>query len=90
MTGLVFLSPEAKARFAQTTRSELDLLTPEELAAALELQVATLAEWRGKDQGPNYIKLGKGVFYRRKDVAAWVEFNVVALHTSTTAQSEAA
>lgn len=57
-------------------RYDLGLLTEEELAAALELQVSTLQAWRSSGQGPHFVKLGKSVFYRRSDVEVWATDNL--------------
>jgi predicted DNA-binding transcriptional regulator AlpA len=56
-----------------STREKLGLMTPEELALALQVTVTTLQTWRVQDQGPRYVKLGKGVFYRYADVRDWFE-----------------
>lgn len=53
-------------------RSKLGLITPGELAAALGLQEETLTVWRGSGAGPDYVKLGKKVFYRLDDLNWWV------------------
>lgn len=54
-------------------RHRLGLLTEEDLALMLGLKsTATLATWRHAGQGPMYVKLGKGVFYREDDVALWI------------------
>ena len=58
-------------------RGSLDLLTEEELSTALEVTEATLADWRKNNQGPDYCKLGRTVFYRREDVLQWIKMSVV-------------
>lgn len=51
-----------------------DLLTPDQLAAALGLSHRTLAAWRSNRRNPlPYVKVGSRVRYRRQDVAAWLE-----------------
>jgi predicted DNA-binding transcriptional regulator AlpA len=55
-----------------TTREKLGLITPEELAAALEVTTTTLQTWRVQDYGPRFVKLGKGVFYRYAEVQEWI------------------
>lgn len=64
---------DASELIKDSTREKLGLLTPEELAYALEITVTTLQTWRVQDTGPRYVKLGKGVFYRYTDVRAWFE-----------------
>lgn len=60
-----------------TLRRELDLLTEDETAAALNAEPRTLADWRTNGAGPDYIKLGKSVFYCRSDLRRWIENNRV-------------
>lgn len=57
----------------ELTRAEIDLLTEEELAAALDIEVSTLVSWRSEKSGPAYVKLGKSVFYRRSHIDQWAE-----------------
>lgn len=54
------------------TRQKLGLITPDELAETLKITVTTLQSWRCDGQGPEYIKLGKQVFYRLTDVKDWI------------------
>lgn len=54
-----------------------DLLDETEVAALLALKVATLRNWRAKDEGPRYVKLGKrAVRYRRADLEKFVSGKV--------------
>jgi hypothetical protein len=55
---------------------ELEVYTEEELALALYLEKRTLAAWRAEQRGPDYIKLGKNIFYRARDVREWIDANV--------------
>lgn len=53
--------------------SPSDLLTPDQVAAALGLSHRTLAAWRSSRRNPlPYVKVGSRVRYRRQDVAAWL------------------
>lgn len=47
-------------------------LTPTDLAALDIAAVATLASWRCRGLGPQYVLLGGGVRYRVRDVKAWI------------------
>lgn len=47
------------------------LMTAEELSARYGVPVKTLANWRSNRQGPAYIKAGKHIRYRVKDVLEW-------------------
>jgi predicted DNA-binding transcriptional regulator AlpA len=47
------------------------------LARMLDLSVETIQQWRGRDEGPPYAKLGpRAVRYRLADVRAWMSANV--------------
>lgn len=65
----------ADHRFAvAVSLSPSDLLTPDQVAAALGLSHRTLAAWRSKRRHPlAWVKVGSRVRYRRQDVAAWLE-----------------
>lgn len=54
-----------------TARAEA-LMSPEELAALVGVKVRTLANWRYRGTGPQYIKPGGSVRYRAGDVEAWL------------------
>lgn len=58
-------------------RSQIGLFTVEEVAGMLEVTVHTLAQWRAEKRGPDFVRLGRGVFYRRDDVTRWVDANVI-------------
>jgi hypothetical protein len=53
-------------------------VAPEELigcdaaAKALGLAEQTLAAWRCAKRGPNYVKVGRLVYYRRSDICSWL------------------
>ncbi|HCJ28960.1 MAG TPA: DNA-binding protein [Pseudomonas sp.] len=65
----------AAHRFSEAVSlSPTDLLTPDQLAAALGLSHRTLAAWRSNRRGgPAWVKCGSSVRYRRQDVAAWLD-----------------
>ncbi|MNF93936.1 Helix-turn-helix domain protein [compost metagenome] len=70
------------ARFVSLGFAPGDLLTPEQVAAALALSKRTLAAWRSSRRNPlPYVKVGSRVRYRRQDVDAWLQNQV---HTSNT------
>lgn len=68
---------------AATLRSAIELFSEEELAEVLEVKTATLATWRAENRGPDYVKLGKSVFYRKQDVLDWINANVVLTKRTT-------
>jgi predicted DNA-binding transcriptional regulator AlpA len=57
-------------------RGVVGLITPKELAEAIGVAEQTLAGWRCTNKGPDFVKLGKAVFYRLADVQNWVSQNV--------------
>lgn len=48
-------------------------LTPDQLAERWGLPVSTLGNWRWTGQGPVFVKLGKRVSYRVRDVENFEE-----------------
>jgi predicted DNA-binding transcriptional regulator AlpA len=42
-------------------------------AEELGVHVGTLKRWKAERYGPKPFRLGKRVFYRRSDIAAWLE-----------------
>lgn len=75
---------DADASRPEQLRDTFALLSPEELAALLNVDDRTLAFWRSKKRGPAAVKLGRAVFYRRADVAAWIAQNVASLGVNVT------
>lgn len=56
----------------------VSLMTPDEVAAELQVATATLAAWRatGRIEGLAWLRIGRAVRYRRADVAAFVAANL--------------
>lgn len=54
-----------------TTRS--DLLSIGDLSDELGVPVSTIYTWNSRGTGPNYLKVGRHVRYRRADVDAWLD-----------------
>lgn len=52
--------------------SDSPLLTPQEVADIFRVEVGTLAKWRWQKIGPEYIKIGRMVRYRRDSIDAFV------------------
>jgi hypothetical protein len=50
-----------------------ELLTSDQVAAMLIVDVQTLANWRCQNQGPPYLKLGRLVRYRRCNIESWLK-----------------
>lgn len=52
---------------------ELELLTPQEVAALLGVSLDTVSQWRFRRTGPPFIRVGnRFVRYVRADVDAWL------------------
>lgn len=49
-----------------------DLLSETDAAAMLRQKPRTLTIWRSRGKGPNYIKLGRSVFYRRQVIIDFI------------------
>lgn len=54
-----------------------ELLTPKEVASILKVDFKTLANHRCHNVGLPYLKLGKVVRYRTKDVEAYLDEHLV-------------
>jgi hypothetical protein len=51
------------------------LLTEVQAADLLRLSVRTLQAWRTRAFGPAFVRAGRAVRYRRRDLIAWIEDN---------------
>ena len=58
---------------AERLRSSFALLSPADLAALVGVDERTLALWRAQEKGPDFVRLGRAIFYRRADVVAWTD-----------------
>jgi hypothetical protein len=54
-------------------RVTFSLLTEAEVAAVVNVTPLTLSKWRREGKGPDYVRPGKTVFYRREDVEDWLK-----------------
>lgn len=50
-----------------------ELLTAKDVASYLGVSEATLADWRYRRRGPDYILVGRLVRYRRESLVAWLD-----------------
>lgn len=48
------------------------LLTPSEVNQLYGIPVATLATWRSRSLGPDYVKAEGNVFYKNSQIAEWL------------------
>lgn len=52
------------------------LATPQDVATFLQIDRDRLSQMRSKGDGPPFIKLGRDVRYRWRDVTDWLESNL--------------
>ena len=62
---------------AQQANDPERLLTEIQAADFLRLSSRTLQAWRSQGVGPEYVKAGRAVRYRRSALIAWTEQNTV-------------
>lgn len=55
-----------------TTVKPAEWISPEQLAAELDIPIKTLYQWRYRGTGPRAHRIGKHVRYRRRDIEAWL------------------
>lgn len=51
--------------------------TPSEVAKVLHTSIESLAQRRYLGTGPQFVKLGRRVFYKWRDVHAWIDANTL-------------
>jgi predicted DNA-binding transcriptional regulator AlpA len=71
--------------------NQFEELIPEvQLAAEVGVVDRTVREWRERATGPDYIRIGRSIFYRRSAIAEWIEGRTVRHRTprSETARSD--
>ena len=54
------------------------LLAEAQAARLLNLSVRTLQAWRTKRSGPSFVRAGRAIRYRRRDLYAWMDANTVS------------
>lgn len=50
-----------------------ELLTTVEVAQYLRVGVNTLEQWRSRGKGPAFVRVGRRVRYRRREIEEWME-----------------
>jgi len=53
------------------------MLTEKQVATLLNINRATLSNWRSSGKGPKYVKVGGSIRYRYTDVELYLEKNSV-------------
>lgn len=64
------------------TQQSVALLTERQTSEQLNIPMVTLRTWRTRGGGPMFVKLGRVVRYRQRDLDAWIEARV---HANTAA-----
>ena len=73
---------EAKLMPTAHNTTDLDvLLTEAQAADCLNLSIRTLQAWRVKGCGPLFVRAGRAVRYRRRDLIAWMDANTASSTT---------
>lgn len=49
------------------------LLTPSEVKQLYGISMATLATWRSRGLGPDYVKAEGSIFYKNSQIVKWLE-----------------
>lgn len=52
-------------------RVDLDLLTTAEVARLMRVDASTVRQWRHRNYGPRWTKVGRRCLYERSDVVRW-------------------
>ncbi len=55
------------------------LLNEVQTAKLLNLSTRTLQAWRVRGVGPVFVRAGRAIRYRRRDIIAWIEANTVPM-----------
>lgn len=68
-----------EAARGERLRDSFALLSPTDLAALVGVDKRTLALWRAQHKGPEFIRLGRAIFYRRADVVTWTNSSAIGI-----------
>jgi hypothetical protein len=66
------LHSEKQVMSSLPSESGDDIMSSYQVAAWLHVKRNTVSLWRFQGSGPTYLKFGNRVFYRRRDVEAWL------------------
>jgi phage terminase Nu1 subunit (DNA packaging protein) len=64
------------------------LLNEVQAADFLNLSTRTLQAWRVQGVGPLFIRAGRAIRYRKRDLIAWIEANTVSRVAATQANGD--
>jgi phage terminase Nu1 subunit (DNA packaging protein) len=54
------------------------LLVEIHAADLLKVSSRTLQAWRASSKGPPFVRAGRAIRYRRRDLVAWIDLNTVS------------
>jgi excisionase family DNA binding protein len=57
------------------------LMTEQELAEYVRVSLRTVRKWRAEGTGPPYLRAGRQIRYRKRDVDAWLEHDQRGMDT---------
>lgn len=58
---------------SDTPETEVQYLTPDDLARMWKVSVGTIANWRVQKRGPEFVRIGGLVRYHPDAAAAWLK-----------------
>ena len=61
-----------KKSHSNATDNDIRFLRPSAVAEILDVSEETLRSWRAKDNGPQFIKLGRAVRYAEPSLVEWI------------------
>lgn len=62
--------------------SSRELLTTDEVAELIRVDISTLKRWRAAGKGPSYIRIGEDkILYRRATIETWLDERTVRTTT---------
>lgn len=71
-----FMAPGVTDAGNSFSLRSLGLVPEDDVARMLGITDVTIATWRRERRGPSFVQLGRGFYYREKDLQAWVDDNV--------------
>lgn len=63
---------------SEQSRTPVTVMTVVQAADYLGLAVSTLNKWRCHGSGPSFVKMGRSVRYRRKDLDQYMKFRTLS------------
>jgi hypothetical protein len=69
-------------------RDSFGLLSPTDLATLIGRDERTLAVWRSQKRGPDWVALGRSIFYTKVAIESWVSMNVILADRVATGSGE--